>query len=659
MQKSKTLPALPRQVQEFMERGELIEHIGRAHSRKDIRELRALLSSWRPVGNEPTKVARAREDLRKWDIVEGRLPIVLREIIDQRDVGRLRHVMHELETFGPQHVKGLEEAQALMKEYQEHVDLLLSAVAARDAPMLECILHSWNFAETDSHVGVARSVLADIMQEEELAPRRAALASLEQLLEMEPPDLVKIRAAVDTWSFPEDVADGKSGAFVEACRVLAAQEDAIEVALHTSNGWILKHLWEASGSGLALGNGREDLVQRVIVCLEAHEVVVSQQCKTLVAQRHRLRDRNFLAWLPELVNATSKTAMSESLQEQDVNFWPCAWSYPHNSIDKIWEQASRLNMKTLIVKPSLGSQGWGITIASSREDLQKQLAYLKEDEALIQNYVHRPLLLNGFKWDMRVYVLIVPRPGGSLLSFLAREGLARVCVDPYLQPLPRNQHRKSAHLTNYSVNKVSPKFEHAASAEDGHRGCKRSLTAVLRQFDKDTQSPINFRTTWEAIHDLTHQTVRIVLEPLLVSQKSRSIVEAPANERFHLLGLDVLLDEMGKPWLLEVNTKPSMDFDEAIPLALNNQSRAAVNQIFVEDRKRKCVSSANLMKPCRCGALAQVHTHRPSPIDLAVKAPVIEDALKIACRVASAGADGLTKCTDGTIFEPTMPLCSS
>lgn len=77
--------------------------------------------------------------------------------------------------------------------------------------------------------------------------------------------------------------------------------------------------------------------------------------------------------------------------------------------------------KTFIIKPDQGSQGRGIW-------LTKNLKEVKMNERMIcQVYLNKPLLIDGFKFDLRVYALVTSTD--PLRIFVYNEGLARwVCI---------------------------------------------------------------------------------------------------------------------------------------------------------------------------------------------------------------------------------------
>jgi hypothetical protein len=79
--------------------------------------------------------------------------------------------------------------------------------------------------------------------------------------------------------------------------------------------------------------------------------------------------------------------------------------------------------RTYIVKPDAGCGGDGIYLTSKAARIPADAA------CVVQEYLERPLLLNGLKFDLRVYVLLTSV--APLRYFVCREGLARMAVEPY------------------------------------------------------------------------------------------------------------------------------------------------------------------------------------------------------------------------------------
>jgi tubulin polyglutamylase TTLL6/13 len=101
---------------------------------------------------------------------------------------------------------------------------------------------------------------------------------------------------------------------------------------------------------------------------------------------------------------------------------------------------------------------------------------------VVQEYISRPLLIEGLKFDFRVYVLLC---GVSPLRlYIYEEGLARFATEPYVQPNRSNLRKNYVHLTNYAINKKNPKFVYNASSQRMDVGHKRSLTSVFKLIEK-------------------------------------------------------------------------------------------------------------------------------------------------------------------------------
>ena len=77
-----------------------------------------------------------------------------------------------------------------------------------------------------------------------------------------------------------------------------------------------------------------------------------------------------------------------------------------------------------------------------------------DELSVISRYVTNPLLINGHKFDLRIYVLITCYE--PLRIYIFQEGLARFASETYTSKI--NKNNKYMHLTNYSINKKNEKF---------------------------------------------------------------------------------------------------------------------------------------------------------------------------------------------------------
>ena len=100
---------------------------------------------------------------------------------------------------------------------------------------------------------------------------------------------------------------------------------------------------------------------------------------------------------------------------------------------------------------------------------------------LFKEYIERPLLINGLKFDLRIYVLILNLY--PLEIFLYDEGLVRFATVNYKAPSTENLHQTYMHLTNYSLNKRSANYKHTFDDQQTD-GSKRKLSIVWKQLSQ-------------------------------------------------------------------------------------------------------------------------------------------------------------------------------
>jgi hypothetical protein len=68
---------------------------------------------------------------------------------------------------------------------------------------------------------------------------------------------------------------------------------------------------------------------------------------------------------------------------------------------------------------------------------------------------------------------------------------------------------------------------------------------------------------WESVRDMCAQTLLAMLPHAWFSYHTHVLHTEGHPSCFQLIGVDVLLDHRGRPWLLEINNHPSLNLDEA------------------------------------------------------------------------------------------------
>lgn len=252
-----------------------------------------------------------------------------------------------------------------------------------------------------------------------------------------------------------------------------------------------------------------------------------------------------------------------------------------------------------IVKPEAGCQGRGIFLTNNHEDLNPDAHYV------VQKYIKNPLLIEGLKFDIRLYVLVLSVD--PLRIYLFEEGLARFSTDAYRAPSKKNANNMFMHLTNYAINcRNKGKFIFNKALEDCDSGHKRSYSSVLEWIEE------NYDNGPKRKQEMMHKTEQLIIKTMCTVVPSlRHYLNIPSKAQydldmnlvnnpgqvnsmcFEILGFDVLIDDKLKPWLIEINHAPSFSTDTPFDFKIKKDVIADTVQLLgmTHKRKKKIVKS--------------------------------------------------------------------
>lgn len=119
---------------------------------------------------------------------------------------------------------------------------------------------------------------------------------------------------------------------------------------------------------------------------------------------------------------------------QEYDFFPHTWMLPNDFQDLKHYHDNRQSGKaqTFIVKPEANCQGRGIFLTRNIDSILHSNSELKGERCVVQRYLHKPFLIDGLKFDMRIYVLVAGTD--PLRIFVYEEGLGRFATEPYSAP---------------------------------------------------------------------------------------------------------------------------------------------------------------------------------------------------------------------------------
>jgi tubulin polyglutamylase TTLL9 len=172
---------------------------------------------------------------------------------------------------------------------------------------------------------------------------------------------------------------------------------------------------------------------------------------------------------------------------------------------------------------------WKNSLKGGQENLVNELY-------IAQRYVHNPLLVGGKKFDLRIYALVTSY--NPLTVYLYRTGFARFTHHRYstsVEDLGNNL----VHLTNVAIQKNSDNYDKVTGGKWDLRNLKIYLISKYGR---------------ESINKMFNDIQEIVLKSLIAVQK----VIVNDRHSFELYGYDILIDDLFKPWLIEINANPSL-----------------------------------------------------------------------------------------------------
>ena len=159
-----------------------------------------------------------------------------------------------------------------------------------------------------------------------------------------------------------------------------------------------------------------------------------------------------------------------------------------------------------------------------------------DEQLIISRYIDNPLLLNGLKFDLRVYVLVTSFE--PLRIYVYNEGLARFASEPYHHP-ETTKDSKFAHLTNYSINKRNDRYVQnlLGSFEDETKSHKWSFSTLSKNLEL---LGVDLDLLWSRIYDVIIKAI-LSIDPVVINNFKRLGFEKNTN-CFELFGFDILID---------------------------------------------------------------------------------------------------------------------
>ncbi len=245
----------------------------------------------------------------------------------------------------------------------------------------------------------------------------------------------------------------------------------------------------------------------------------------------------------------------------DFKYMPETFVLPKDKeIFTLQVQNYELNKNNIwLLKPVASSRGRGIRILTNFNDIP--------EKTIITHYISNPHLIDNTKYNLRFYVLVTGFC--PLKIYLYKEGFANFASQKYNFDInEKGLNNKNIHITKHldNINQKDEENDSSSSSssssnseskysknEDNEFGKVICLSELKKWFK---ERKLHFSKIKRKIRDIIIKTFISIADKGIQQIKEINI---NSGNLFELFGVDIILDNKLRPWLLEINLNPNLN----------------------------------------------------------------------------------------------------
>ena len=236
-----------------------------------------------------------------------------------------------------------------------------------------------------------------------------------------------------------------------------------------------------------------------------------------------------------------------------------------------------------IIKPINLNRGRCIQVLNDTKSIVEYLLKIQEmkkiegdhnnnfkcEHIIVQKYLEKPLLYQGRKFDIRIWILMIG--GQENFVYIFKQGHLKATCDEF----DINSSSPFIHLTNYSVQKYNIDFS------------KKEIGNEISY--KDFQNELDKKNSGKSfLRDIYPKIVYIIR--LAMGSAKSNINHLNRVNCFEIFGCDFILDENYKPYLLEINMNPGLEISsplisQLVPRMVDDALKLTIDKKYYKERE--------------------------------------------------------------------------